>query len=267
MPEFHMQQALSEFQGRVVSIERTIDLLDALLEFGQALPESVPPEGAKLHHVVGEIRQAGLQPILNGSVLLLAAALEQFVTDVIVGFSDNLPNIVSKYENLPERIRFANEQMTGQAISDSRFRNRFTVFQLPRFVENLRNCQVGISPYFLNGEALALHNSNLNPQLLGDLTGRLGVEGIWGLIGSTETLKDWSELEIAKDIQTRARGQLEELIYTRNQIAHRVGVENPGPDIVRSFVSFLKALAQSLVTALIDHANILASKDNPTSQS
>ena len=99
-----MQQALSEFQGRVVSIERTIDLLDALLEFGQALPESVPPEGAKLHHVVGEIRQAGLQPILNGSVLLLAAALEQFVTDIIAAFSGNLPNIVSKYENLPERI-------------------------------------------------------------------------------------------------------------------------------------------------------------------
>ena len=77
---------------------------------------------------------------MNGSVLLLAAALEQFVTDIIVAFSDNLPNIVSNYEHLPEKIRTANERMTGQALSDNRFRDRIGVYELPRFVENLRNC-------------------------------------------------------------------------------------------------------------------------------
>ena len=262
-----MQQALSQLLARVESIERSIDLHGLLITFGQAPTDSVPTIGSELHRVVRESGQTVLQPVLNGSVLLLAAALEQFVNDTIIEFSDNLPNIVPKYEDLSERIRTFNERMTGQAIGDSRFRNRFKVYELPRFVENLRNCQAGISPYFVNGEALALHNSNLNPQMLSELTSRLGLQGFWGSVCSTETLKDWSEQEIAQDIQNRAKSQLEELIYTRNQIAHRAGVENPGPDVVRSFVNFVKALAQSLVTVLIDHANILASIGNPTSQS
>ena len=52
---------------------------------------------------------------------------------------------------------------------------------------------------------------------------------------------------------------------TRNQIAHRVGVANPGPDIVRSFVRFVIALAQSLVAVLTKHANFLGSTHNPPS--
>ena len=256
-----MQQALSEFQGRVVSIERTIDLLDALLEFGQALPESVPPEGAKLHHVVGEIRQAGLQPILNGSVLLLAAALEQFITDIIVAFSGNLPNIVSKYENLPERILLNNERMTGQAIGDDRYRNRFEVYERPRLIENLRNCQAGKVPYVLNGEALALHNRNLNPDTLQELTGRLGIRDLWGKIGSAEALQEWATQEYAEPGNSIASTRLKEFIKARNQIAHGVGNASLGSNVVRNFLRFEIALAKSLLEVLTNYAGSLFTRN------
>ncbi len=259
-----MEQAHRQFLARAESIDQSIVLHDQLIAFGQVAPESVPKMGLQLHRLIRDGGQAVLQPVLNGSVLLLTAALEQFVTDIIVAFSDNLPNVVPKYEDLPERIRSYNERMTGQAIGDNRFRNRFEVYQLTRFVENLRNCQAGQIPYSLNGEALALHSSNLNPQMLSELTGRLGVEGIWDLMSSIEVLKVWSELENTQNVRTRARSQLEELIETRNHIAHRVGFANPGRDIVRSFAEFAKALAQSLVEVLTNHANSLASAHNPS---
>ena len=257
-----MQQALIEFLGRVVSIERTIDLLDPLLEFGQASPESVPPQGANLHHIVGEIRQAGLQPVLNGSVLLLAAALEQFATDIIVAFSANLPNIVSKYENLPERIRSNNERMTGQAIGDGRFRNRFEVYELPRLIENLRNCQAGKVPYTLNGEALALHNRNLNPDTLGELTGRLGIRDAWDKIGSAEALREWAAQEGVEPGKSIASTRLEEFIKARNQIAHGGGNTNPGSGVVRNFSRFESALAKSLVEVFTNYSGSLLSHNN-----
>ena len=252
-----MQHALTEFLGRVVSIERTIDLIDALLEFGQASPESVPPEGSKLHQAVGEIRRAGLQPVLNGSVLLLAAALERFVTDIIIAFSDNLPTIVSKYEDLPERIRTNNERMTGQAIGDSRYRNRFEVYELPRLIENLRNCQTGEDSYVLNGEALALHNSNLNPETLRELTGRLGIRNVWDKIGSAEALQEWAAQEGVEPGKSIASTRLDEFIKARNQIAHGGGNTNPGSGVVRNFSRFELALAKSLVEVFTNYAGSL----------
>ena len=252
-----MQQVLIEFLGRVVSIERTIDLLEPLLEFGQASPESVPPEGAKLHNIINEIRQAGLQPILNGSVLLLAAALEQFVTNIMVSFSDILPNIISKYENLPERIRFNNERMTGQAIGDGRYRSRFEDYELPRLIENLRNCQAGEIPYVLNGEALALHNRNLNPDTLGELTGRLGIRDLWDKIGSAEALREWAKEQNIEPGKSIVSTRLTEFIETRNQIAHGLGDTSPGSNVIHNFLQFETALAKSLVEVFINYAGSL----------
>ena len=261
MAELLVQEALIKFQDRVASIEQTIDVVDALLEFGQASPESVPSEGTRLHKVVGEIRQAGLQPVLNGSVLLLAAVLEQFVTDTIVEFSDNLPNVVPKYEDLPERIRSNNEQMTGQAIGDGRYRNRFEDYELPRLVENLRNCQAGEVPYVLNGEALALHNRNLNPDTMSQLMGRLGIRNLWDKIGSAEALRQWAIQENAVPSESIARTRLDELIQARNQIAHSAGNANPGSNVVRNFLRYETALAKSLVEVFADYANVLLTQN------
>lgn len=259
-----MQQALSEFQGRVVAIERTIDLRDALMTFGQVPRESLPPEGAKLHLLISEISERGLQPILNGSVLLLSAALEQFVSDVIVAFAEELPKIIVNYSDLPERIRNANERMTGEAISVGGFRNRFSDYVRHNFVDNLKNCQAGKVPYVLNGEALVLHSRNLNPDTLGELTGRLGIRDIWDRIGSTEVLKEWATLEDAEPGKSIARTRLEELIETRNQIAHGVGNANPGANIVRNFSRFETALVKSLVEVLTNYSgSLLAQNSEP----
>ncbi len=250
-----MEQALNGFLERVDSIERTLDLRDRLITFGQASPESLPFEGDELHRLVRAIGQAGMQPSLDGAVLLLAAALEQLVSDVIVAYAANLPSVYPNYRDLPDAVRSANERLTGEALSASS--SRFADYDLRRFVDNLSTCNSGNAPYILNGEALALNYRNLTAGVLRDLISRVGVGNIWDLMGPTELLKVWSGSESAGTAQSRAQTQLKELIDTRNQIAHRVGTANPGPDVVRSFVLFERALARSLVEGLQKHVGSL----------
>ena len=201
------------------------------------------------------IGQAGMQPNLDGSVLLLAAALEQFVTDIIVEFTEALPGIVPIYSDLPKATRSANERFTGQALSNRR--NRFAEYDLRRFVHDLSKCQAGIQPYALNGEAIALNDRNLRVGTLKDLIGRLGVHDIWPVIASTPNLRRWSGPGGANVAEARAKNQLNELNNYRNRIAHSVGSVAPGPETIRSYIRFGRALARSVVRGLDQHASTL----------
>ena len=261
-----MQEELSIFLARVESIQRNIGLYDQLITFGQLSAEDVPIAGIELHRIIRDTGQSGMQSSLNGSVLLLSAALEQFINDVILAFAQDIPNLVPDYKDLPKKLRDANEQMTGEALSIGRYRRRFSDYQRQSFVENLSNCQNGTGGYMINGEVLALHHSNMGPETLGQLTGRLGIENVWRQIVSTDYLKEWAKRENVEPTQSHAQNQLKELIDTRNQIAHRVGVADPGPRVVRSFVDFERALARSLVAVLSNHADSLASMPNPPSE-
>ena len=250
-----MQQALGQFLIRVESIERTLDLRDQLIAFGQAPSNNLPTAGTELHRLIREIGQAGMQASLDGAVLLLAAALEQLVSDVVIAYAANLPNIYSNYGDLPNAVRSANERLTGEALSVSS--SRFAEYDLRLFVDNLSTCNSGEPPYTLNGEALALNNRNLTSGVLRDLISRVGAGNVWELMGPTEILQNWSGSASADAAQSRAQNQLKELIDTRNQIAHRVGSANPGPDVVRTFALFEKALARSLVEGLQKHVDSL----------
>ena len=252
-----MQPELDGFLAQVESIERTIDLRNHLIEFGQSSPDNLPIQGKRLWQAVRELGISGMQPSLDGSVLLIVAAFEQFVSDVTIKFAGHLPDRIPTYADLKDTVRSANERLTGEALSRSSF--RFSEFERQRFVANLQKCHAGDAPYILNGEAMALNDRNLTPNILRGLIGRLGVNDIWEVVGSTETLREWAGHGGDEAARFQARNLLDELIDNRNQIAHRVGSTNPGPEVVRSYLVFQRALAQSLVTALTSYAESLSS--------
>ena len=130
-----MRIALKQFLVRIKSIERIIALRGSLVEFGRARPENLNPTATNLRRSVRRIGQSGMQPILDGCVLLLSATFEQFVLDVMVAFAGNLPDIIPAYSSLPNAIRSANEIQTGEALSDRR--SRFSEYDLQSFVRNL----------------------------------------------------------------------------------------------------------------------------------
>ncbi len=250
-----MRLALNQFLARVESIERIVALLGNLVEFGRLPSGTWDLVGANLHNSVRQIGQSGMQPVLDGCVLLLAAAFEQFVSDLMIAFTDDLPGIVPAYEDLPNAIRSHNEMQTGEALRNRG--SRFTEYDLRRFVKNLWECHAGSRPYVLNGEAIALNDRNLSSGTLRDLISRLGMNDVWNAVASTATLQGWSGPGGPTIAGSRAQNQLNELIRNRNQVAHRVGGEALGPQAMLSFVRFKQALATSLVEALEDHSSNL----------
>ena len=250
-----MRVALDAFLKQTAAIDRTVDLRDDLVAFGQARSDRQDPAGAALRRAVRRGGLSGLQPTLDASVLLIAAAFEQFVTDVIVAFAADLPNKVPSYSRLPPAITSANERMTGEALNE--MRSRFEASDLRRFVDNLRNCQAGVVPYVLNGEAMALNNRNLTPNTLRELVARLGLNDVWTAVASTNALKNWSGPGGKKVARSRAMNELTQIIRQRNQIAHRVGTTTPGPAVIRSYIRFERALARGLVKSLEDYGSSL----------
>ena len=232
-----------------------MDLRDRLIAVGQDPPENLNSSAKALRTTVRQLGLSGMQPSLDGSVLLLAAAFEQFVSDLIIAFVSDLPNRILAYNDLPRSIQSANERLTGEALSQRR--SGFSISDRQRFVHNLRNCQTGTVPYVLNGEALALNNRNLNSGTLTELLRRLGVRDIWQDVGRTRVLQRWSGPGGAALARSRATTTLNDLIENRNKIAHRVGVATLGPDIIRSYLRFERALSRSLVKALNNYADSL----------
>ena len=166
--------------------------------------------------MVRQIGQAGMQPGLDGSVLLLAAAFEQFVLDVMIAYAADLPTIIPAYADLPNGIRSSNERLTGESLS-RRDRSRFGTYELRQFVENLRNCQAGVEPYVLNGVAIAQNDRNLKANILTNLFTRLGIQEIWTVIDTTRLLSNWPGLSGPSAAVSRAKNELNEFIDTRNR--------------------------------------------------
>ena len=243
-----MRVALNMFLSHVDTIENVIHLRDNVVSFGREPLGAVGPSTAELHQLVRTIRESGLQPMLNGSVLLLAAATEQFVKDVMIAYLRQLPRIVPVYIDLPGSIRAANEQWTGEVLTSGH--PELGPSDIARFVRNLKDCLSGTMPYTLNGEAIALNDRNLDARRLRVLMGRLGIDRIWGLIGNCVAVKQWSGQNLGNVAASRAQALHNEFIENRNHIAHRVGNVEPGPDLVLRYIDLWKALARSLVESL-----------------
>ena len=250
-----MRAALRHYLDQVDSIERTVDLRDELVQFGSQPPKSSNTPTESLRRLVTQIGQRGLQPSLDGSILLLAAAFEEFISDVMIAYSRDLPTHIVAYINLSPGIRSHNEQQTGRALS--RLRSRFTAFELVYFVQNLSDCQAGKLPYVLNGEAMALNDRNLSSGVLKELFNRLGVPDIWDIVGTTGHLVQWYRITSTTTAVSQAKTDLNDFIKTRNQIAHGVGNTIPGPEVVRDYLGFQRMLAASLIESLENRLNSL----------
>ena len=249
-----MRVALRKFLNRVDSIEGIIDLLDDLVHFGSQIPVSSVPTVEDLRQRVRQTGQSGMQPILDGSVLILTAAFQQFVTDVMVEYADELPTIIPTYEYLPDAVRSFNESQTGVALRrDGVFSDRFADFELRQFVTNLKNCQDGNTPYLLNGEAIALNSHNIRSNILKDLFVRLGIPDIWAAIDSHQMLNIWTHLNTHGAVMSRAKNDLNEINDIRNRIAHTAGSQTIGSGALRSYIVFQRALAEDLVEGLERH--------------
>lgn len=249
-----MQTALETLFSRVKTIERNVKRNDLLIDFARSRPGAQNETALRLRRVTRREGTAGLQPNLDGSVLLICATFEQFVSDVVVAFCGRLPLQVPIYINLPLVIRRAHEIRTGEALAGRR--GRFTDFERAVFVSNLDGCHRGQVPYTINGEALASTDRNLTSNQLRDLLQRLTVQQVWDKLSRVSALRNWSGRGWVRT-RSLAIDELNRFMEERNQLAHTAGFAVVSSGDVLSYVKFIRALGKAVVTILTDRSLII----------
>jgi hypothetical protein len=88
----------------------------------------------------------------------------------------------------------------------------------------------------------------MTPTILAELFKRIGIQSLWSEIGKQAQMKIHFELDRDHDVEREAKALLENLMTTRNTIAHPSGSpEFPDTNRVSSYIRFLKVLSSVLV--------------------
>jgi hypothetical protein len=252
MPDL-LDTSHQEFQQDVSRIRQLLQLVQTLREFGATDPPAQTPDepwvvaAASLRDL---IRSLGADlPALSGTLLLfLAGRFEHFVRMSFQALCDSLAQKCDRFEQLPDRMRQSLRHFTAEvALTPSKY--GFDEVEALGFIVALaENVSADGGIGTVNSACLSVTQSNLNPGTLADLYKRIGVQNLWQDVSKQAKLKAHLELDKDADSEREARARLEDLMTTRNQIAHPSGSPAfPGPEKVVAYLDFVTVLADTLV--------------------
>lgn len=243
-----MQSVLSIFQDELARIKSYVAASEETIRFGSS-PSSIPvsPEVIAFKAV---IQTAGLRVFrtsFDGALLTLGASFEQFVRGIVSRFLETLPGQVHTFGDLPEAIRESNERLTGEALA--RRLPDYLEMNRSDLVQNLYNCQHGLTPYVLNSQVIASSERNFTASELGDfLRRRLGITKLWEQMSEDTTVQRWAGTNNVGTVFRSVQARLNEFINDRNNLAHRgSGVPSIGASTIRGYLDFFDVLGPALV--------------------
>ncbi len=242
-----MRGSLLTFQSELGKLKLYLSVMDKVIRFGSTnTTSSWPAEADDLTKVV---RASGLpvfQTSFDGALLSLAADFEQFISGIVSEFLDVLPSRITRYEDLPEKIRSCNEQLTGEVLVK---KGRYASLDGHKLVKNLHDCLDGIQPYMLNTEAILIIERNLTSRELADFLQRFGIRQFWEKISEDAKLQKWAGTTDSPNTLPRIQGKLNEFISDRNAVAHQgSSVISVGPSVILSYIEYFEALAPALLS-------------------
>ena len=247
-----LDQPLRELIDDLDRLEALVCLVRALRAFGSV---DTPPvgKGGEFETAARDLRDSirGLNadlPVLSGTlVLYLAGRFEHFVRASFQGICDGMAAKCQTFQQLPERMRDNLRLLTAE-VSLSPAKYGFDPVQargfLVTFADKVRASD-GVGS--INSACLAITQNNMAPGVLSDLYKRIGIGGLWADLSKQASLKTYFEVDKDAYAEREAKAQLEELMSTRNQIAHPSGSPSfPDPDKVSQYIGFVRVLAQNL---------------------
>jgi hypothetical protein len=87
----------------------------------------------------------------------------------------------------------------------------------------------------------------MNAEMLAELYRRVGINALWEEIGKQSKIKIHFETRKDMDAAVSAKSVLNEIMNTRNQLAHPSATPTfPDPDKVRRYTEFLSVLSEVL---------------------
>jgi hypothetical protein len=194
------------------------------------------------------------------TIVVLYAAFERFVEEIVWEYAKLMAS-QSEYAALPEKLATKHltksAELLGKRLGEGRYRG---VTQLD-IVKNLFECLSGAKPYSLNQHAIVSHDFNLRPNEITSLFSAVGLESFKASVRKADPLLDWyCQKEFLQNPpqegvpETSIDTRLEDLVESRNQIAHKGGIP---PNVVDhagmvELISFVEAYSRSIFVVIAD---------------
>jgi hypothetical protein len=180
------------------------------------------------------------------TVTRLYAIYEHFVEDIISDWLSTLPELVSQYSDLDEKIQVAHREGIGRLLLDLK-KNRFQHLSAEKVLQGLFSGVTNNEKYELLPDAFLIYEQNLRKEQLEKIFNNTGIENTWKWIKNHRKIKYFVE-EIAGG-QSTAEAELRQLVDYRNEAAHgAVGIDQIlGTQELLDLTDFVTALCEALV--------------------
>lgn len=249
-----MDPIVADFDSDLNKVTAQLEFIESIRKFTSYIPEQddsslVTPFGAQALaiHEIAKCVHSNL-PLTSGTLILYTCGRFEAMARVL--FEDLCQRLASNagsFARLPKKMRTNLPIFTAKVISNPR-KYGHAENGVRAFVTTLAsNLAVGATVERVNHECLSLTEANMRADVLSDLFGRIGVISIWSQISEQATLKAFFSEADSKQVETKARRKLDDLMELRNRIAHPSGeLEWPSIDSLRNYIQFLRLLARSM---------------------
>jgi len=233
-----------ELQNLINKLRPKIDTIRAILLTNQKLREIIKiavetkqesEESVKITELIEVIPEENEWRIYErcAAITRLYAVYEKFVEDLISLWLEFLPEQVSSYSDLDERIRNTHCKGVGRLLLDLK-KNKLEASDID-VVKGLLNGITGKEKYYLIPQAFLLHEQNLRKDELDRLLADAGIADAWRWVNKYMESQNIGKIE------------LNELISYRNDAAHGAVVDEIlGFKGLLELCDFIESLCQAL---------------------
>ena len=186
--------------------------------------------------------------ILAGTLILyLAGRFEYFVRMTFEDLCSGIAQQCKAFRDLPREMRKSLIVYTAEVmLNPARFGHGEE--GVKSFVRNLsQNVTDSERLSEINSQCLSITTENMRSATVEALFQRIGAKELWKRVGEQAKIQVFFMSSDAKKAEADAKRKIDELMDTRNRIAHPVSdVTWPDDETVLSYAKFLRVLAEAL---------------------
>lgn len=248
-----MDLILKEFHSDLDRVRNLIELIDCLTAFTATSNTNTPAQKDNFIEQAEEVNKRSKEcysqlRVLPGTLILyMGGRFEYFVRTAFEDLSDRVADKCKSFKKLPKRMQESLISLTAEVMQKQRKYGHGeldVIAIVGNLASNLRDEEL---PGRVNTHCLSITSENMRPDVLQDLFGRIGANGIWEKVGQQARLMNYLEIADAVSAAKNARSQLDAFMDLRNKIAHpSEEVEWPDSSKVKKYADFLKVLSEAI---------------------
>jgi hypothetical protein len=260
-----MDPIVTDFDTDLNKVTAQLDFIEVIRKFTAHIPQHDDPSLATPFGVEALAVHDGAKcihsnlPLASGTLILYTCGrFEAMARLLFEDLCQRLATNAGSFARLPKKMRTNLPIFTAKVISEPR-KYGHAENGVRAFVTTLAsNLAVDATVERVNHQCLSLTEANMRSDVLADLFGRIGADSIWSQISEQATLKAFFHEADSKQVESKARRKLDDLMELRNRIAHPSGeLEWPSIDSLREYIQYLRLLAKSMSELTYVYENTL----------